>query len=428
MKNKMRLAVTAAALTMLFGMQAFAGNWKQYGVTYTYYDGTPGNPGAVCDGTVRETGGSGDYEFLFDGKVAKNRWLGIQREGESNIFWTYFDEKGRDFSGWKQIDGNWYYFGAGRTESGWHRIALNYYYFDPVTNIMKTSGTEMRDGIEYYFDPDGVSWIVGGLREAGENGTEGWKQENEKWYYLRGGQKVVNEWLQDVNDKYFVGEDGARYTDWHEIDGVLYCFRGDGKLIKDRVAYENDHKYSIDGEGRATEVEMTAEEKMEHSGARQWCQFTYAIYTRSQDVAKMSAQINNVEAPGTAELLQRDWGITTKEQGIETINRLADAGRTGGSKSDKAWNFSRAMLLCESMQDVGWVTLAERLDMQLAIAPDIQRSFSSWKDFNDSYMTGFRSWATDSRVIEIREYAYYYVKDSSSYLKIDWNRTLEKTW
>lgn len=429
--NKLLKQWLFVMLFTMLPMTVYGGTWYRGGNYYTFYSGQPGNIGPEIPAEIRESSSTHSYEARVNGEILKGQWLGychsVYNPDVPN--WCYFLPSGKEAMNWTQIDGKWYNFGGGGTAlSGWHRIDQQYYYFDPVTYIMKTSGTEMRDGIEYEFSPNGVSNIVGGLKNAGENGTEGWKEENGKWYYLRDGQKVVNQWLVNGADRYYVGADGERYVGWCEVDGVLYCFDYKGIAEKNRIMYYDDHKYTLDAEGRAMDTEMTPEERMEHSNLRKWCECTYAIYTRSQTVAGMAAQINGETSPAEAALLQRDWGITTKEQCVETINRLADAGRTSHTKSDKAWNFSRAMLLCESMERMGWVTMVERLDMQIAMAVDIQSSFTSWNDYNDSYMQGFRGWATNTTTIQLREYAYQNTKNSSYYFPVDWNQALNKTW
>ncbi|MDO5346881.1 MAG: hypothetical protein Q4E91_14260 [Lachnospiraceae bacterium] len=108
----------------------------------------------------------------------------------------------------------------------------NYYYFDPVTGVMKTEGTAVRNGVTYAFREDGLSDKVDGLKNASDGSGEGWIKENGKWYYLRDGQKVTNEWLSDGNDKYYVDENGAMCTSGHMIDGYYYLFGGTGVLIR----------------------------------------------------------------------------------------------------------------------------------------------------------------------------------------------------
>ncbi|MDO5346882.1 MAG: DUF1266 domain-containing protein [Lachnospiraceae bacterium] len=47
------------------------------------------------------------------------------------------------------------------------------------------------------------------------------------------------------------------------------------------------------------------------------------------------------------------------------------------------------MMLCESGLWAGWWGEREQADMQIAMAPVIQQSFTSWEEFQDSFSTGF---------------------------------------
>ncbi|MEW4412350.1 hypothetical protein [Clostridium sp. AN503] len=209
----------------------------------------------------------------------KSQWLGychpIYNPDEPK--WCYFKENGKEAMDWTQIDGNWYNFGGGGTMiTGWYRTDGNYYYFDPVTGIMQTSGTAMRDGVTYEFQPDGLSQKIDGLLIAEAGDTDGWVEENGIWYYLRDGQKVMNEWLQDGDNSYYVGEDGAMYTGSHIMDGCLYMFSWNGRLMKDgKQTYSNGVKYVFDGTGRGVPAEMNAEERMRYSASTIWCEMTY---------------------------------------------------------------------------------------------------------------------------------------------------------
>lgn len=369
------------------------------------------------------------YELRIDGQITADFWVGVARPDSDTIMWTYFNEKGRDFTGWKQVDGNWYYFGGMGILHGWHRLDQEYYYFDPVTGIMKTSGTEMRDGLTYEFSQDGKSVAIDGLKTAEAGGSEGWIQENGSWYYLRNGQKVVNEWLYNGDNKYYVGADGVMYTGWRQVDGALYYFGSEGKVTRDGIMYGDEHKYAIGSDGRATELEITRKEKMIYSHTTEWCYDTYIIYTLSQERIEELARVQGINLTPVKELLRRDWGITSKEEGYAMIQSLTEAGKATSSQSQKAWNFSRAMMLCEMMRGIGWIDIEEQINCQLAIAPLIQSSFTSWSEYNDAYMEGFRAWNTNPGTGEQREAAYQSVKNKESYYcNVDWNRELKRTW
>lgn len=415
----------ALLFTLAFAVPAFA-----YGTEHVDNAqlGTPGNPGQVVSGDSEyDMGNDSDSYFKIGGERVRNQWIYFP---DQKMFpWHYFGEDGKGVNGWKQFEnGKWRYLSKGCMHTNWFKIGQVYYYFDPVTGYMQDSGTMERDGILYAFNSDGTSEKASGLKNAETGGNEGWVQDGDNWSYLRNGQKVTSEWLVDGYDRYYVDENGLMCRGPHTIDGKFSYFSYRGIALRDTHTYYNDKKYVFDSTGIGTETAMAdANEKMLHSNAYQWCTNTYYIYTKSQHDAELVARIQNVKLPNLGEILQRDWGITTKEQGLAIIHSLTESGKNSTAKSSKAWDLCRAMLLCESMEQMKWITKAEQVDLQLAIAPFIQQGFTSWDDYYDSYMEGFRSWSADSSQTKLREDAYQFVKYSYQF-KIDWNQSLAKWW
>lgn len=75
----------------------------------------------------------------------------------------------------------------------------------------------------------------------------------------------------------------------------------------------------------------------------------------------------------------------------------------------------------------GFYTIEETLDKSLEVAAIIQTKFSSWDEFNESYLVGYTAWSgqpdTERRGI------YNNLKASifNPYV-IDWNLKLERSW
>ena len=63
-------------------------------------------------------------------------------------------------TGWKSINGYWYYFmESGAMATGWKKIdGIWYYFYD--SGIMASGGKVTIDGKEYNFAPNGA-WISG---------------------------------------------------------------------------------------------------------------------------------------------------------------------------------------------------------------------------------------------------------------------------
>ncbi len=431
MKKVFRLVVLLVLFSMV-AVPAYGGTWcvGGYASEYTYYNGRPGNRGEEIPVELREVRRN-VYEAKLNGELLKGQWLGFRAPGDEpdETQWCYFKPDGREAMHWYQIDGNWYNFGGGgRMLTGWCRIDQQYYYFDLVTGIMQTSGTAVREGVTYEFGPDGLSQKIDGLLEAEPGGLDGWIEENGKRYYLRDGQKVTSEWLQDGDNRYYVGEDGAAYTGSQIMDGCLYSFTGEGRLMMNTPGtwtFSNGVKYVFDGTGKGVPAEMDAEERMLHSASTIWCWKTYEIYARDVQMLFWEGKHREQIQAGLA----AQWGVRNGDECIAMIDRLFEAGKASPDKAGKAWNFSRAMMLCESGMRAGWWGPPEQINRQIAMAPVIQQSFSSWEEFNACYMEGFTGWAgVGSATYEKRKDAYdKYLKFGSS-RKIDWNIKIERTW
>ena len=81
-------------------------------------------------------------------KSERNGWV------KTEIGWMY-NEKGKPVTGWKQIDGKWYYFeSTGVTQTGWKLVSGKWYYFH-TDGAMRTDWKQI-DGKWYYFHTDGA--------------------------------------------------------------------------------------------------------------------------------------------------------------------------------------------------------------------------------------------------------------------------------
>lgn len=426
----MRRIICFLAFVLTFNMVSFtahAGTWYRPGRNHTFYTGKPGQRGEQVDAEIVVSSSTDTYRAKVNGQWASNQWICHPDTYNGEEYWSYFDEQGKEVLHWQKIDGNWYNFGGGGSMvTGWYRTEQQYYYFDPVTGIMQTEGTAVRDGVTYAFKQDGLSEKVDGLKDARNGGTEGWIEENGKTYYLRDGQKVTNEWLHDGNQKYYVGEDGARYYGLQKIDGYYYMFLGTGCLYQgSSITYGDGNKYQFDQSGRGVIVEMDAQERMKYSAATCWCNRTYEIYERAEQMMFWERRDEEKILEG----LRRQWGITSEAECREMIQKLFSTGQSTEDKAEKAWDFSRAMMLCETGLWAGWWEFPEQIDLQLAMAPTIQQSFSSWDDFNDSYMEGLRRWTGGSgETYENRVQEYEIMKQHGTSYDVDWNTKLEKSW
>ena len=424
-KSKILKIVLLTGVLSLFAKTAYAGTWYERGCDYSFYTGKPGNRGDEVSGEVIV--GSGHYEMKVNGQRIKNQWIYYVNHKYGSAEWSYFDERGHDVGGWQKLEGQWYNFGGGGTMiTGWLRTDQQYYHFDPVTGVMQTSGTAVRDGVTYAFGPDGLSEKIDGLKEAKAGDTEGWITEGRKRYYLRDGQKVTNEWLHDGIEKYYVGADGAAYTGTHIIDGYFYWFIGEGRLYQaPGFSCDSGHKVVYEQGGRGTAVEMNAQERLLHSATTCWCGETYELYWK---VAQLDYYEQN--NPGRTQAhLRQQLGITNKEECLAAIRQLFELGQTAENQTEKSWFYSNAMALCDRGRRAGWWDEAEEMDMQIPMAQVIQQSFSSWDEYNDAYMDKITQMTGGSgETYEKYRRNYDWIKDDGSFYRIDWNEKLEKSW
>ena len=154
--------------------------------------------------------------------------------------WFYYDPvSGEQQTGWKEINGKWYYLSFGGAYTGIRIIDGKWYYFDPVNCDMKTGWILEKDSNGnsrwYYSDP-----------VSGEMALY-WKIIDGKWYYFRsyaatGIQKIDGKWYYfdpvncDMKTGWILQEDyngnpswyyydpvsGEQLSGWQTIDGKRY--------------------------------------------------------------------------------------------------------------------------------------------------------------------------------------------------------------
>lgn len=125
-------------------------------------------------------------------KSERNGWV------KTEIGWMY-NENGKPVTGWKQIDGKWYYFeSTGVMQTGWKQISGKWYYLH-TDGAMRT-GWKQIDGKWYYFHTDGAM-------------RTGWKQIGDKWYYLyEDGHMAKSEKIQGKDGKVYDIDENGIYT------------------------------------------------------------------------------------------------------------------------------------------------------------------------------------------------------------------------
>ena len=145
---------------------------KGYFVPAVYQGGTVlSSPSVVSDGSLYT---NAEVDLVLEKtdsyNVVKDQW--VQEEAG----WKYYANN-KEVTGWKQIEGKWYFFNAEGVSQKW------------------------------------------------------WVQDNGTWYYLNGSGEMQTGWLQDNGTWYYLEGSGAlKVSQWFEVNGKWYYVDGTGAL------------------------------------------------------------------------------------------------------------------------------------------------------------------------------------------------------
>ena len=145
---------------------------KGYFVPAAYQGGTVlSSPSVVSDGSLYT---NAEVDLVLEKtdsyNVVKDQW--VQKEAG----WKYYANN-KAVTGWKQIEGKWYFFNAEGVSQKW------------------------------------------------------WVQDNGTWYYLNGSGELQTGWLQDNGTWYYLEGSGAlKVSQWFEVNGKWYYVDATGAL------------------------------------------------------------------------------------------------------------------------------------------------------------------------------------------------------
>ena len=214
------------------------GGWaksSEYGYTQWYY---AGSDGVLLKGWQKINGTwyyfDPDSEYMYvgankiDGKmyyfsesgawVNKAGWQSIPYPFGSGKAWFYNDETGTPVTGWKKINGTWYYFDE---EYGIMSTGVRY--------ITDNNGT----GNWWYFSASGA-WVnkPGWQSFSYTAYTDSYGATAKEWVYINSDGTLVTGW-QDIKGSRYYFEDAIMFNGvTREIDGSTYYFEPSGALTK----------------------------------------------------------------------------------------------------------------------------------------------------------------------------------------------------
>lgn len=88
-----------------------------------------------------------------------------------------------------------------------------------IENDLRATGWRFIDGEWYYFNDDGTMYI-------------GWLKYNNKWYKLGDNGSMITGWIPDNGKWYYANPSGDLETGTLTIDGKTYNFLSDGTMIE----------------------------------------------------------------------------------------------------------------------------------------------------------------------------------------------------
>ncbi|WP_034448800.1 hypothetical protein [Butyrivibrio sp. AE2032] len=202
--------------------------WLEENKNWYYLD----ESGAMVVNSWEKIGGK-LYHFAGNGAMDTNKWIAyddvnlvkvedvdviFHRDYKGKKMWRYVGANGAAYTGWKIVDGQWYF-------------------FDEFVDKNKNNGDALNDLILYNNEDR-----YGAMRY-------GWMTDNnDNIYFFDGNGKYKrNGWYElkltdSVTAWFYFASDGRAYTKWHQIDGSWYYFDED---VGDM--YENGFTY-IDGD------------------------------------------------------------------------------------------------------------------------------------------------------------------------------------
>lgn len=218
--------------------------WKKAGKYWYYFKG-----GALVNGSL--TIGGKEYTFedsrMIGGPGFENVWYSkYNSPKDDGQYYVKANGQALKAVGWKQIDGNWFYFGKNCKifSDAWVRVDQKTYY-QRVDGIV--TGVQLIDGSLYRFDENGVLLKM-------YTYDEGWHKIEGKWYYFREGNPVTSEVIAYGGKNYLLRADGALAC--NELVGDSETSYGrhyadkNGVVVHDQLIMIDGHPHYFGSDGR----------------------------------------------------------------------------------------------------------------------------------------------------------------------------------
>lgn len=160
--------------------------------------------GGTSTSTSATTSGSKTTVIAGSGPVASSNAADISVSGPTAVS-----------DGWNQkADGSWCYYEGGSLVTGWKQL----------------------NGHWYYLKADGSMAV-------------GWQQVGDAWYYFYPAGDMATNWCNVGETWYWLSGDGAMRTGWKQINGAWYYLDTNGAMLRDCSRSIDGTEYRFDANG-----------------------------------------------------------------------------------------------------------------------------------------------------------------------------------
>lgn len=198
--------------------------WKQIGDSWYYVQ----NQGILKSSWISED--EFTYYVNSAGKRLENE---VWEVAEGDKIYEYrFDKEGHLVIGWYEEgeDRYYYYVGGQKCKGLWHLENESYYFDDDGKMVRNTE--IIYKGTLYYFGDDGKQ------QYQSSDLSDGWRQINNAWYYLKDQHILRSQWLTLGDAVYYLSETGKMLenedcllTDFDGENSHVYHFGPGGAMV-----------------------------------------------------------------------------------------------------------------------------------------------------------------------------------------------------
>lgn len=233
-----RMDEIATGILAAFGITASGGassaGWVHDSKGW-WYRNTDGSWPKSC---WKEIGGDW-YYFGDDGYALHSGWFHAP-DGA----WYYFKDDCRMYTGWLGLDGRWFYLNTqdttghpkGSMMTGWIYIGNYWYYLNPQTDDRGEQGSALTGFFDvgdytYYCRPENDGQPQASM-------VTGWRQIDGDWYYFNVdldcqpvGSAMKNHWVTSNGNKFYLKDNGVMaVNETLKISGKEYTFNAAGEM------------------------------------------------------------------------------------------------------------------------------------------------------------------------------------------------------